>query len=224
MIRVRPNWRNTVVEDKVFKIEDHKNEIAEIAKLETKQIKAQLKNELSQFVKSEIAKNKPENGKDANRWHLLESVDNEQGSDGDLAFVDGEIYLKESGEWTIKGSIRPKKTLVTGGVSEAFVNDAINNALEDFSPGGASEVTVTKTDNWTVTNETHVHMIVTSQKTVTLPATNTRKVTIKNSPSSTANIILSASGSTLDGQSDWTIRPGAGYVATYLGAGAYDVT
>jgi hypothetical protein len=224
VIRVAQNWRLTVRKKaEPFNIEDHKPVIQEIAKSEAKQVKAQLKNELTQVLKNEISKIKVKDGEDANQWHILESAHDEVGKGKDLGFLDGDIYKKESGEWVLKQSIKQKRqnTLVTGGVSENFVNQAIQNALNDVSPGAASEVIVTTSSDYTITNETHLHMSVSSQKTVTVPSTNTVSTTIKNSSTSTADVILT--GATFDGQSDWTIKPGNAFKITPLGAGAYDI-
>jgi len=219
MIRVKENWRNTMIQDDSPALEQNKQEVLSLVSQKIKELKPQLKNELKQILQKEVKNGR--DGQDANQWHS--NLDS--GQEGDFAFVDGDFYQHRSGEWTFLFSAKPKRqALVTGGVSESFVNNAINTALSGFDGGGgAGEVIRTTTSDYVVTNETHVSCLVATQKTVTLPATNTKTVTIKNSVSSSADIIIEANGSTLDGQSDWTIQPGNAFKFVPIGASEYDV-
>jgi hypothetical protein len=54
-----------------------------------------------------------------------------------------------------------------------------------------------------------------------MPASKSASVTIKNSSTSSANVIVQ--GSVFDGQSDWTIVPGNAFDFTPIGVNSYDV-
>jgi hypothetical protein len=216
-IKVRDNWRNTMVEDEGPKLEQSKQEILALVNQRVKELKPQLRNEVKQLVQRDIKPAK--DGQDANQWH--DSLD--AGNDGDFAFLEGEIYRKEGGEWVKKLDLRPKKNVfAVGGVSEQYVSQFVNDALDGFSPGGGGEVIRTTTADYTVTNETYLSCNVSAQRTITLPAQTSQTVTIKNSKQSTADLII-ASTSTFDGESGWTIQPGNAFKFTPIGGAAYDV-
>lgn len=163
-------------------------------------------------------------GLNGSQIYFVASVSDDFGFDGDLAILDKtlDILGKENGQWFKRGSLKvieKKQTLVTGGVSESFVNAAIQNAISTIS--GGSEIIETVSNDYIVTNETHLYCLVSSQKTMTLPSTKAASITIKNSATSTASVIVS--GANLDGQTDWSISPGSAFRFTPISAGNYDV-
>jgi hypothetical protein len=217
IIKVRENWRNTMTEDEATLLEKNKQEILTLVNQRVKELKPQLRNEVKQLVQKDIKPAK--DGQDANQWH--DNLDT--GNDGDFAFVEGDFYQKKGGEWSFLFSAKSKKNvMVTGGVSEQYVSQFVNDALDGFSPGGGGEVIRTTTADYAVTNETHLSCTVTAQRTVTLPATNTKTVTVKNSVNSSADVIVSGSA-TFDGQADWTIKPGNAFKFVPISSGVYDV-
>jgi hypothetical protein len=216
-IKVRENWRNTMVEDEGPKLEQSKQEILSLVNQKIKELKPQLRNEVKQLVQRDIKPAK--DGQDANQWHT--SLD--LGNDGDFAFIEGDFYQHREGEWKFLFSAKPKKNVfAVGGVSEQYVSQFVNEAIADIEVSSSGEVIRTTTADYTITNETHLSCTVTAQRTVTLPATNTKTVTVKNSVNSSADIIVSGSA-TFDGQSDWTIKPGNAFKFVPISSGVYDV-
>ena len=197
-LRVAPHWKNTIRpeppkvthgKDAEFVFEDHKEKISKILKGHVSDIKPQLLNQLSQLVKDQVALvriPKPkdgQNGKDANRFHLVSSLSDDFGQNDDLALMEKtfDLFVKKDNEWILKGSLkqRESKTLVTGGVSESFVTNAINLALAD-SGGPSGEVVRETTTDYTLTNETVLLCLGTNPINVTVNGLATVSTLVRN--------------------------------------------
>jgi len=121
-------------------------------------------------------------GKNGSSFYFASSLSDDFGSDNDTAILDKtlDVFVKINGEWKFKGSLKQReKTLVTGGVSESFVTNAINAALANGGGSTSQIVRETATD-YTLTNENVLLCMGTNPINVTVNNSATYSVLVRN--------------------------------------------
>lgn len=209
LIQRESKWRDTISpmppQPKEFSLDEHKEAIHALIKQYVERNKAQFKGEPG----------KPGVGKDGNHgatWLFSDEAPAKQGNDGDFCLCEnGDVYLKDSGEWVKKLSLKVKgeTRYIGGGVTEDRVNQLIS---ANGGGSGASTVIATTTTNLTLTTQTHLIIKGAGGITIDLKAiaTATEPVTIKNRSSSNCTIEVDGGGD-IDDDSGFIIPPGHSY-------------
>lgn len=226
---VRPHWKNTIRPEikpaKDFVFEEHEKRIFGYIKRYLDSIRDSLKLKFSDLTEAEkkslkgpkgdsIKGDKGDDGISAQRWHVFEKIDNEQGKEGDLALHTKtyEILEKHEGKWIAISAFKlPKnQTMVTGGVSEQFVIDYV--ASNGGGGGSTSQIISSTTSSITLTNQDIIIAKGTNPLTITLKNANDaeKSVVVKNKTNQTLTINVDG-GALIDDDATWEISPNTAF-------------